>query len=73
MFPQTRLKQQSLRLTIRWDNKKKINNNLVVCKMNSNLKVRNIMKYIALLRGINVSGKNKIAMSELKTEFGKDL
>ena len=24
MFPQTRLKQQSLRLTIRWDNKKKI-------------------------------------------------
>lgn len=27
------------------------------------------MKYIALLRGINVSGKNKIAMSELKKEF----
>lgn len=24
------------------------------------------MKYIALLRGINISGKNKIAMSELK-------
>ena len=27
------------------------------------------MKYIALLRGINISGKNKIAMSELKKEF----
>lgn len=26
-------------------------------------------RYIALLRGINVSGKNKIAMSELKTAF----
>lgn len=26
-------------------------------------------KYIALLRGINISGKNKIAMSELKKEF----
>ncbi len=26
-------------------------------------------RYIALLRGINVSGKNKIAMSELKTGF----
>ena len=24
------------------------------------------MKYIALLRGINISGKNKIAMSKLK-------
>ena len=24
------------------------------------------MKYIALLRGINISGKNKIVMSELK-------
>ena len=24
------------------------------------------MKYIALLRGINISGKNKIFMSELK-------
>ena len=24
------------------------------------------MKYIALLRGINISGKNKISMSELK-------
>ena len=24
------------------------------------------MKYIVLLRGINISGKNKIAMSELK-------
>ena len=27
------------------------------------------MKYIALLRGINISGKNKITMSELKKEF----
>ncbi len=27
------------------------------------------MKYIALLRGINISGKNKIAMSKLKKEF----
>lgn len=27
------------------------------------------MKYIALLRGINISGKNKILMSELKKEF----
>ena len=26
-------------------------------------------KYIALLRGINISGKNKIAMSELRTGF----
>lgn len=28
-------------------------------------------KQIALLRGINVSGKNKIAMKDLKAEFGK--
>ena len=27
------------------------------------------MKYIVLLRGINISGKNKIVMSELKKEF----
>ena len=27
------------------------------------------MKYIALLRGINISGKNKILMSELKLEI----
>ena len=27
------------------------------------------MKYIALLRGINVGGKNKISMSDLKTCF----
>lgn len=26
-------------------------------------------RYIALLRGINISGKNKIAMSELKEGF----
>lgn len=30
------------------------------------------MKYIALLRGINISGKNKIAMSELKSELEKN-
>lgn len=28
-------------------------------------------KYIALLRGINISGKNKIAMAELKRSFEK--
>lgn len=27
------------------------------------------MKYIALLRGINISGKNKILMSELKSKL----
>lgn len=26
-------------------------------------------RYIALLRGINISGKNKISMAELKTGF----
>lgn len=30
------------------------------------------MKYIALLRGINISGKNKISMSELKKELEKN-
>ena len=30
------------------------------------------MKYIALLRGINISGKNKISMSELKSELEKN-
>lgn len=28
-------------------------------------------KYIVLLRGINISGKNKISMSELKIELEK--
>lgn len=28
-------------------------------------------RYIALLRGINISGKNKIVMAELKTAFEK--
>lgn len=28
-------------------------------------------RYVALLRGINISGKNKIAMAELKKEFEK--
>ena len=30
------------------------------------------MKYIVLLRGINISGKNKISMSELKNELLKN-
>lgn len=30
-----------------------------------------VKKYIALLRGINISGKNKIAMAELKSGFMK--
>ena len=30
------------------------------------------MKYIALLRGINISSKNKISMSELKLELEKN-
>ena len=30
---------------------------------------RSMKRYIALLRGINISGKNKISMSELKAEF----
>ena len=29
------------------------------------------MRYIALLRGINISGKNKISMSELKTALSE--
>lgn len=29
------------------------------------------MKYIALLRGINISEKNKISMNELKIELEK--
>ena len=27
------------------------------------------MKYVCLLRGINVGGKNKVSMGELKTKF----
>ena len=30
-----------------------------------------IKRYVALLRGINISGKNKVPMSELKKEFEK--
>ena len=30
------------------------------------------MKYVAFLRGINISGKNKIPMNELKKEFEKN-
>lgn len=29
-----------------------------------------VMRYIALLRGINISGKNKLSMSDLKDAFG---
>lgn len=29
-------------------------------------------RYVALLRGINVGGKNKLSMSELKEELKKD-
>ena len=28
-------------------------------------------RYVALLRGINISGKNKVPMAELKKEFEK--
>ena len=28
-------------------------------------------RYVAFLRGINISGKNKISMTELKSEFEK--
>lgn len=34
-----------------------------------NCKEDTMIKYIALLRGINISGKNKISMNELKEEF----
>ena len=30
---------------------------------------RSMKRYIAFLRGVNISGKNKISMSELKAEF----
>lgn len=33
--------------------------------------VRNMERYIALLRGINISGKNKVSMAELKQGFEK--
>ena len=31
--------------------------------------ISDMKRYIALLRGINISGKNKISMSELKSGF----
>lgn len=31
-----------------------------------------MIKYIALLRGINISGKNKISMNELRSELQKN-
>ena len=37
-----------------------------------NCKEDTMIKYIALLRGINISGKNKISMSELKLELEKN-
>ena len=45
--------------TIYWENKK-CQRGMVVWK-----------RYVALLRGINISGKNKIAMSELKAGFAE--
>lgn len=39
--------------------------------INERSKEKNMQKQIALLRGINVSGKNKIVMKDLKAEFGK--
>lgn len=39
--------------------------------INERSKEKNMQKQIALLCGINVSGKNKIAMKDLKAEFGK--
>ena len=33
--------------------------------------VKNMKRYIALLRGINISGKNKVPMAELKQGFEK--
>ena len=32
-------------------------------------KSTNMKRYIALLRGINISGKNKVPMAELKKAF----
>jgi|LSQX01.3.fsa_nt_gb uncharacterized protein (DUF1697 family) len=34
-------------------------------------RINTMKRYIALLRGINVGGKNKLAMSELKARFEK--
>ena len=45
--------------TIYWENKK-------MSERNGRMK-----RYVALLRGINISGKNKIAMSELKAGFAE--
>lgn len=39
--------------------------------INERSKEKNMQKQIALFRGINVSGKNKTAMKDLKAEFGK--
>ena len=33
------------------------------------MKVGNLMKYIALLRGVNISGKNKIPMKKLQNQY----
>ena len=44
----------------------------IVWQIYNSTKAGDIMKYIALLRGINISGKNKISMSELKLELEKN-
>ena len=46
---------------------------IIMCVFKRNEEGMNFnMKYIALLRGINISGKNKISMSELKLELEKN-
>ncbi len=44
----------------------------IVWQIYNSMKAGDIMKYIALLRGINISGKDKISMSELKLELEKN-
>ena len=44
----------------------------IVWQTYNSMKAGDIMKYIALLRGINISGKDKISMSELKLELEKN-
>ena len=44
----------------------------IVWQIYNSMKAGDIMKYIALLRGINISGKDKISMIELKLELEKN-
>ena len=44
----------------------------IVWQIYNSMKAGDIMKYIALLRGINISGKDKISMSELKLALEKN-